>query len=40
MSMQYCFQCDKFIDTDWFPEHFTEDGHCVEYIDNQLNQER
>ena len=39
MSMQYCEHHDKFIDTDWDCEHFTEDGHCVEFIGYQLTNE-
>jgi len=29
MSIVYCFNCDKPIDTDYFPEHFDDDENCV-----------
>ena len=28
MSIMYCEYCHKMVDTDYFPEHFSEDGIC------------
>ena len=39
MSIMYCHNCDKYIDTDWDAEHFTEDGNCIKFMEYQITQE-
>ena len=37
MSMVYCKECNRYIDTDWDLEHFSEDlEQCIESEHNKL----
>lgn len=36
MSVMYCHDCDKHVDTDFNVEHFTADGGCIDTLYEEL----